>query len=539
MGPLRLTPLVSGPLVRGARPRHMARRVHKKNNASPGVSMRKPVLFVVVRKTFAEAILDGKKQFELRVLPVNPEIRYVILYTPEDRAIIGGFVPTQVHRLAKKKLWEIVKGGGTPKSRFDRYFSEAHQATAIEIGARERYKSPLSLAAIRRIEHDFWIPMSFTYVGLDNPVIQSVAQQTPRLRAIMREPHEDTFDLREEAIHITPANEGDWAVFARLCQYHIAPSYDEIDESFAEAIWRSHTEGVDPVGYFTKNKKVHRIELGPERTHAGYTVTTYKRGGSVKFGPTFLFDDFQGRGIAPRVRSHMDDELRRRGYRKAYCTIPATHKRAFGYLLKAGYRVEAHLRSHYAEDHDELVWGKILTHTPARTRRELRARYQGKPKMAEQTPELGELWGLISNTMRHDYDGIDRSFAQSIVDAAHRYRGGDYSSKAKRVFTLRLDGELRGLAVCTPKRGGAVKIAPLLCPFGEDTTGEFIEFISRRLTKPAPPSKTYALIPLRDLASQAALRQQGFVPEGCLAEPYKAGADIRIMSRMEGNNGQA
>ena len=513
-------------------------RLEKARRGSPGVHMRKPVLFVVVRKTFADAILNGTKRFELRVLPVNPEIRYVVLYTPEDQAIVGGFVPKKVYRMEKGKLWEIVRGGGTPKARFDEYLAEAHEATAIEVGKREAYATPLGLKALRRIEHGFWIPMSFTYVDFENPVIQSVAQQAPILRALMREPYRETLDLREEAIHVSAATQPDWAMFSRLCKYHIAPSYAEIDESFAEAIWKSHAEGADPVGYFTKAKKVHRIELGPQRTHVGYTVTTYKRGGSVKFGPTFLFEDYQGRGIGPLVRSHMDDELRRRGYRKAYCTIPTTNRKAFGYLLKAGYRVEAHLRAHYADDHDELVLGKILTHAPARSRRELRSRYSTEPRMLEQTPALDELWGLISNTMRLDYDGLDRSFAKSIVDASARHQQGDYSSKGKKVFVLRVDGALRGLAVCTPKRGGAVKIAPLLCPFGEDVTARFIQFIARRLAKPTIPRKLYALIPLRDLASQAALRQEGFLPEGCLTEPYKAGADIRILSRMEENNGK-
>jgi predicted transcriptional regulator/RimJ/RimL family protein N-acetyltransferase len=495
--------------------------------------MEKPVLLVVVRQQFADAIFSGHKKFELRVLPVNTEIRYVLLYTPESKAIVGGFKPQKVYRQPIEKLWKTVEGGGTMLDRFEAYFREAKKGTAILIGSNEKFSSPITLPAIRQIERDFWIPMSFTYLGLDNPVVQSIAQQSKTLKGLLQEPHKSNFDLKAESIHVVKAGVEDWANFERLCRYHIAPSYDEIDATFAESIWASHMKGADPVGYFTKSKTVHRLEMGPERLIIGYTVTTHKRGGSVKFGPTFLLEDYRGQGFGPRVRRQMDDDLRRSGSRKSYCTIPSTNKAALGYLLKADYRIEAHLKAHYSEDHDELVLGKVLTPTASVSLREMRARYSSTPRMREENPSANEIWSLLGNTMRHDYGGIDRSFAESIHLAALRYKQGDYSSKAKRVFTLRDGGKLRGLAVCTPKRGGSVKIAPFICPFGESSGALFMDFIAGKLKEIPGMRKLYVLLPLRDLAMQGALRSRGFTPEGTLVEPYKAGSDIRIMSREE------
>ncbi len=48
------------------------------------------------------------------------------------------------------------------------------------------------------------------------------------------------------------------------------------------------------------------------------------------------------------------------GARKLYCTAPETSENVVKYLLRSGMQIETHLLRHYAQDHNELVFGKML-----------------------------------------------------------------------------------------------------------------------------------------------------------------------------------
>jgi hypothetical protein len=310
----------------------------------------------------------------------------------------------------------------------------------------------------------------------------------------------------------------------------IPDEYDDIDSTFIDHIVESHNKGRDPYGYFTLEKTVYTLLI--DESVAGYTVTTRKRGNSVKFGPTVLAKRWRHQGLGPQFREHVDTALRTDGIRKTYSTIPETGTSAFNYLINAGYNIEAHMRRQYTEDHHELVFGKVLNGGDPPQEIDLDREQSHQLEYTVGSAAFDGFSNFVISSAAQWHDEINEEFTQAVAAAEERGFQSAYSKKGKRVFIGHQDGEIRCTTIATLKRGGAVKLSPLFTDVVGVGLDKFLRFVEDDLRDIDAVRKYYTHIPALDTELASFVRSAGYQAEGILREPYKGGIDMIFFGKM-------
>ncbi|OLD76524.1 MAG: hypothetical protein AUI33_04845, partial [Ignavibacteria bacterium 13_1_40CM_2_61_4] len=365
-----------------------------------------------IQQEFADAILTGHKPFEYRKVLGEQNPTFLLLYVRETSSIPGAFAPGRILRGTPDELWRLTAGRGTSPERFRNYFEDQDRGVAVEVRRYERFRPPISQAEIDAT--GIVLPPNFNLVYANGKLVTLARNRGVILRELQRRallPGLDSFGR----VDVVSFESRDREPFVSLVTEEIAKWYDDIDAEFAESLVASHAGG-EQHGLLTIRKTIHVFERSGERI--GYTVATEKRGGSVKFGPTVIDLPSQGHGFAVSGRARLEESYKARGFRKAYSTIPDTHHEALIYLLKAGYHVEAHLRSHYSRDHGEFVVGKRLLRgtgigptTPSETGPRAPVSFRASPPPAE------SLWHFVRLHLSPFYDGLDTDFVASVLEA--------------------------------------------------------------------------------------------------------------------------
>lgn len=118
-----------------------------------------------IKPTFADAILEGKKIFELRrTLFRNPTVRKIVIYASSPvRRVVGEFTVGGVLALKPDKLWEAVgEGSGVERTFFDEYFRGCEVGFALKVRRPRRYVQPLTLKEHSGLSRP---PQSFRYLA--------------------------------------------------------------------------------------------------------------------------------------------------------------------------------------------------------------------------------------------------------------------------------------------------------------------------------------------------------------------------------------
>lgn len=117
-----------------------------------------------IKPKFADAILEGRKTFELRrAVFRNQSVRRIVIYAsrPVSR-VIGEFLLQEILALEPTLLWQATaKGAGVDRRFFDDYFRGCEIGFALKVHRPRRYIKPLKLT-----EH-FGLtraPQSFCYL---------------------------------------------------------------------------------------------------------------------------------------------------------------------------------------------------------------------------------------------------------------------------------------------------------------------------------------------------------------------------------------
>lgn len=127
---------------------------------------RRYALFAV-RPEFAEALVEGRKRFELR--RTRPSLRpgdvvYVYATSPV-MAVVGSFVCGDVVEGSPTGIWsQVGREAEVSRSRFRAYFQSASRAFAIEVLSPRTLRSPLSLKTLRLAVPGFHPPQSYKFV---------------------------------------------------------------------------------------------------------------------------------------------------------------------------------------------------------------------------------------------------------------------------------------------------------------------------------------------------------------------------------------
>lgn len=124
--------------------------------------MKKRVL-LSIHPEFAEAIFDGRKQYEFRRVLFKEDVDEVVVYATMPVArVIGSFKIADIHEDEPKALWMKTKAvAGVTKEKFDSYFKDRTRAFAIQIETPVRFAvpQPLSKYVLSSIP-----PQSFCYI---------------------------------------------------------------------------------------------------------------------------------------------------------------------------------------------------------------------------------------------------------------------------------------------------------------------------------------------------------------------------------------
>src|SRR6266508_1276631 len=193
------------------------------------------------------------------------------------------------------------------------------------------------------------------------------------------------------------------------------------------------------------------------------------------------------------------------------------------------WKIEALLQEQYRPGQDEYIAGKFLA-PPAPPPITVQIWNETSPSRKVKTrlleaSDFSAFSSLIISEMSRYYSGIDEGFVESILEATHRFSHW-YDEKGKVVFIAEdTASDVIGCAVATPKRGGSVKLAPLLMKPSLASMEAHISFLQyiRSFFLERKSRKLYTLIPIADMDTVRYTRQSGFQPEGILREPYWAG----------------
>jgi GNAT superfamily N-acetyltransferase len=282
----------------------------------------------------------------------------------------------------------------------------------------------------------------------------------------------------------------------------------------AESIIEKHKLGIDNNGYFTKKKTIWK-GIDEFDNVVAFTVISEKRGGSIKFGPTMVDKEKRKQGIGSTFRSLVEDYYRNLGYRKSYSTTNVKNYAGIYYILKIGYKIELYLTKHYSKTDDEIVLSKMLNPTNKKE----------NASTIEKQPEH------IANYMARYYNDIDDVFFETINKTAtntHTFTENCYIYKKKFIFA---NNSEKLYAVAFPKRGGCVKICPLILNDNEKSNLDFIHNLVQ-FYESAPVHKLYTFVPVEQCNDIVMLKKAGFYTEGIIAEPYKKNVDLIMLSYL-------
>jgi predicted transcriptional regulator len=403
-------------------------------------------IILTIQAIHAEKIYSGKKIFELRkVIPSTPP-EIVFLYEQNgSRSITGAFIVKKILTFPLNSLWKLVGPKGTTKDRFYEYFKGYTKGNAYEIEEVIKFENPIYYDRIIDIAPNFSHPQSFLY-------LKSFPKLKEKLFLELNK-----YSMRK-GIEISFAKPTIYEEdqFKKLAMQEISKKYDEIDSSFVDNIVICSRLGIDPSGYFTSRKILFSIKLSKKTI--GYTVITEKIGNSVKTGPTILLSEFRNLGIGRQVRRQIEEIYHKLGYRKLYCTCNATDFSVIRYLIKSGMKVEAHLSSQYKKGNSEFIFGKLLKNNEKVYPKFNRKKIQAHNVNIHLKKDNSLIVDFLLKYFKYYYFEIESGFVTKLLKST-RLKIGKYTQKTKVIFTSKTDdGAIHSISICSPKRGGAVKI---------------------------------------------------------------------------------
>jgi predicted transcriptional regulator len=477
------------------------------------------VLMLSIQAIHAERIFNGVKQFELRKVLPQDRFRRVYVYETGGVGIVGCFDTDGVIRLPVRKLWNLVGPSATPRERFLTYFGKRKFGCAISIKNPMRFPRPIVPHDIKKADSKFSIPISSRVVRrgtnlyrlLEAARRRYMKPRMARLRRIRRSEH---------------------AKYVKLVTREIAPKYDDISKQFAVNILRSERLGHDPNGILTVRKEVMAIE-NPNNALIGFTTLTHKLGGSVKTGPTVLLPGKRKLGWGSAARRAITEKAKSERIRKLYCTCPDWDMPVVSYLLRAGYKIEAHLARHYTPRNGELIFGLQLTnHARARRNRSpTRSEVAAKPVAAtnfSKTEVVSAFKNLFSNT----WTRVSAVTASQMIGGYFRpSKRMTYEEKPIALLAIATRKRIVGLVLLVPKRGGAVK-ALLMSETGHRGTLQGLLALAEDAVRAAGRRKLYFLHPIADDEIISLFVARGYTAEGVLRSPYQQGQDAAVYSRF-------
>jgi len=481
---------------------------------------------LAIRPEHAEKIFCGEKLYELRkVCPKTVPRRLYLWVTGKGGGVVGQVVVSEVLYGDPKSLWHEVGNQATTKERFQRYFAGERIAYAIRVESVIRFPRTLTTADIREVWPRATVPRNFVYMDL-------AGELSRKLEALS---FSCVFTSRGNSggVHVRPIQKQEYNDFRRHVVEHIGSAYLETGAAYADHLIQSHESGFDHDGVFTTRKWVCALES--QGALVGFTVLTAKIGGSVKTGPTMIDATQRNHGIGVKIRSVIHSNVAKLGYRKVYCTVPVIRPAAIRYLLNAGYRVEADLDRQYHYSHRELVlgWDMSRPYGGGQRRERSPSEFVRIQRMRKKS-EARECERIFREAFGEVYCGVSDCWASRQLEKAVKKDSENRYTKPVSIYKAEDADGVAGFVFCVWKRGGAVKLCPVIL---RGTDGDIVTLIKYAIDgikrqRQQELRKFYAHITPEDGQLVRAVQNLGLTIEGCIRKPYTSSQDMLVMGGM-------
>lgn len=125
------------------------------------------LIFLSLKPRFAEAILSGEKQIELRRQPPRLDVptRALLYASSPTMSLVGTCLVDDIVEYAPSTLWRHYRSvSGVSRREFDAYFEGCARAYGLRLSDAVRLDEPVSLGSIRQELSGFQPPQSFRYL---------------------------------------------------------------------------------------------------------------------------------------------------------------------------------------------------------------------------------------------------------------------------------------------------------------------------------------------------------------------------------------
>lgn len=328
--------------------------------------------------------------------------------------------------------------------------------------------------------------------------------------------------------------------FERSITKAIGKEYDEISASFAQNLVKIDRMGFDEYGFFTLGKDVWIIFDKDEECLLGYEVITRKRGGCIKLGPTYIEPSQRGKGYAIQAIRELINVYKDLGVRKVYVTAPLGNQGTVSLDFQhLSFKLEALLHKHYSDKGSERVCGKFIVERREDIPLIPRIHYGTRKFDRILINDFGnyspkKFSDFIVRNMSIDYDDIDKSFVNGLCNSMNVGLDASYERKGKLLINSFSNTSLESVAVITLKRGGVMKVNPLIITddfLSLENIVCILEIIEKKAIEYQRRKITF-LISVRDLIVVNVLSYNQYICEGVIREPYKSGVDMLVLSRF-------
>ena len=139
--------------------------------------------------------------------------------------------------------------------------------------------------------------------------------------------------------------------------------------------------------------------------------------------------------------------------------------------------------------------------------------------------------------MMHPFYGeIDDDFVDRMALAHRRFaeRGLEYSTKPRVMHIAKVNGQVAGVGLFAPKRGGSAKLSPFLVApeFQSRGVGSALIKSIENNAEELNLRRLYHHFPSCSMITQLFFIKQGYLPEARIREPYSPGVDEIVVSKF-------
>ena len=129
------------------------------------------LILMSIKTKYANQIFDKTKVYEYRRRSIgekNLNKKIYIYSSEEEKAIVGYIIVDKIIEGTSKYVLEAT--GSSTKIDIINYFKGCNKCYALKINEAVRFKTPINLAEIRKVQEKFVIPQYYRYIYENEPL---------------------------------------------------------------------------------------------------------------------------------------------------------------------------------------------------------------------------------------------------------------------------------------------------------------------------------------------------------------------------------